>query len=58
MEIQNLLNHFTFGQMSVLPASAFSRIETGVTDNGGPNDWLDIVFADDFDAIPFRQSDY
>ena len=50
IEVENLLNHFTIrSDGDALPASAFSRIETGDNDND-PNDWLDIVFADDFDT--------
>ena len=51
-EVNNLLNHFTIrSDGNALPVSAFSRIETSATQNDGdPNDWLDIVFADDFDT--------
>ena len=51
-EVNNLLNHFTIrSDGNALPVSAFSRIETSATENDGdPNDWLDIVFADDFDT--------
>ena len=52
IEVQNLLNHFTIrSDGNALPVSAFSRIETGATENDGDsNDWLDIVFADNFDT--------
>ena len=50
--VEDLINHFTIrSDGDVLPESAFSRIETGAMENDyDSNDWLDIVFADDFDT--------